>query len=206
MKSTLDKLDGLSRKLSIQVPADQVRDAFEKVYKGIQRNATIKGFRQGKAPLTTIRSLYRDRVQQDVIQDLISGSYQKALEEHNLDPVGFPKVSFEQFSEDSDFSFAAEVEIRPEIQLRKYEGLKVEKRSSRSQTRISTMFCKTCANRKLNMFLSLKIGAPFLVTLPKSTSKVSWTANLCPKEKLTVTIWSWVVAVRFPALKTVLSA
>lgn len=127
MKSTLENLEGLSRKLSIQVPADHVRDAFEKVYKGIQRNATIKGFRQGKAPMATIRSMYKDRVQQDVIQDLIADTYQKAVEEHKLDPVGFPKVSFDQFSEESDFSYAAELEIRPEIQLKKYDGLKVEK-------------------------------------------------------------------------------
>ncbi len=127
MKSTLDTLDGLSRKLSIQVPAEDVRTAFDKVYRGIQRNATIKGFRPGKAPMTTIRSLYRDRVEQDVIQDLVSDSYQKALEEHQLEPIGFPKVDLAPFSEESDFSYTAELEIRPEIQIKKVEGLKVEK-------------------------------------------------------------------------------
>ncbi len=127
MMSTLEKLSGLSRKLSIQVPAENVRDAFEKVYKGIQKNATIKGFRPGHAPLATIRTMYKDRVMDDVLQDLISQSYQKALSEHSLEPVGQPKLRVEQFDEENPFSYTAELEIRPEIHLKKYEGLTVKK-------------------------------------------------------------------------------
>src|SRR3954466_14345565 len=94
MKSTLDKLDGLARKLNIEIPAEKVQKAFEKVYKGIQKNATVKGFRKGKAPIATIRTIYSDRVKSDVVQDLIQDSYQAALEEHALDPIGFPKIAF----------------------------------------------------------------------------------------------------------------
>lgn len=127
MKSALEKLDGLSRKLTVDVPAEKVTAAFDRAYKEIQKNATIKGFRKGKAPIATIRSLYADQVRQDVLQDLISESYQAALEEHSLDPVGFPKVKFDHMHEDKDFNFTAEVEIRPEVQLKKFEGLKVQK-------------------------------------------------------------------------------
>lgn len=127
MKSTLEKLEGLSRKLTVDVPAEKVTAAFDRAYKEIQKNATIKGFRKGKAPIATIRSLYSDQVRQDVLQDLISESYQGALEEHSLDPVGFPKVKFDHMHEDKDFNFTAEVEIRPEVQLKKFEGLKVQK-------------------------------------------------------------------------------
>ncbi len=127
MKSALEKLEGLSRKLTVDVPVEKVTAAFERAYKEIQKNATIKGFRKGKAPIPTIRSLYADQVRQDVLQDLISESYQGALEEHSLDPVGFPKVKFDHMHEDKPFSFTAEVEIRPEVNLKKFEGLKVQK-------------------------------------------------------------------------------
>ncbi len=127
MKSALEKLEGLSRKLTVDVPAEKVTAAFDRAYKEIQKNATIKGFRKGKAPIPTIRSLYADQVRQDVLQDLISTAYQGALEEHSLDPVGFPKVKFDHMHEDKPFSFTAEVEIRPEVKLKKFEGLKVQK-------------------------------------------------------------------------------
>jgi trigger factor len=127
MKSTLDKMEGLARKLNIEVPAETVQQAFEKVYKGIQKNATVKGFRKGKAPLATIRTTYSDRVKGDVVQDLIQESYQKALEEHKLDPVGFPKISFATMDEANPFHFTAEFEVRPEVVVKKYENLPLQR-------------------------------------------------------------------------------
>lgn len=125
MKSTVDKLEGLSRKINVEIPAEKVRQAFERVYKTIQKKANIKGFRQGKAPLQTIKSIYGEQVKSDVLNDLINEAYQGALEEHKLEPVGYPKVSFQQLVEDQNFNFSAEFEVRPEVEVKKYEGLPV---------------------------------------------------------------------------------
>lgn len=127
MKTSLEKKDGLSRKLSIVVPADKVSSTFDRVYKGLQKNANIKGFRKGKAPINMIKNLYGDRVKQDVLEDLISEAYSHALHEHSLRPASQPTVNFEKIDEATPFHFTAEFEIRPEIVLKKTEKLKVEK-------------------------------------------------------------------------------
>jgi trigger factor len=127
MKSTVDKLEGLSRKINVQIPAEKVQQAFDKVYKAIQKKANIKGFRQGKAPIATIKSVYADQVKNDVMNDLINDAYQSALDEHRLEPVGYPKISFEPIMENKDFTFTAEFEVRPDVELKKYEGLPVMK-------------------------------------------------------------------------------
>jgi trigger factor len=127
MKSTVEKLTGLLRKFTIQVPSEHIRASFSKAYKEIQKNATIKGFRKGKAPIANIRAAYGERVRQDVLNEIISEAYQKALDEHVLEPVGYPKIHFDNFAEDGEFKFTAEFEIRPEVELRRYEGLEVQK-------------------------------------------------------------------------------
>lgn len=127
MKATVDNLEGLARKITVEIPEEKVNDAFTKVYRGIQKNATIKGFRKGKAPLDTVKKLYSDRVRGDVLQDLVSESYESALQENSLIPLGQPKFDFQELDENKDFSFTAEFEIRPEVKLNKYEGLVVEK-------------------------------------------------------------------------------
>ncbi len=127
MKSTVDKLDGLARKITVEIPAERVQKAFDKVYKALQKKANIKGFRQGKAPLATIKATYGDQVKGDVINDLINDGYGQALQEHGLEPVGYPQVSFEPIEETKNFSFTAEVEVRPEIEVKKFEGLNVMK-------------------------------------------------------------------------------
>lgn len=125
MKSTVEKLDGLARKINVEVPAEKVQQAFDRVYKAIQKKANIKGFRQGKAPLNTIKSMYGDQVKSDVINDLINASYPNALEENKMEPVGYPKISFEPVMEDKSFKFSAEFEVRPDVEVKKFEGLPV---------------------------------------------------------------------------------
>ena len=127
MKSNVEKTSSLSRKLKVEVPAATVQAAFQKVFQGLQREANIKGFRKGKAPMATIKNLYGDRVKQDVVQDLIQQHYVKAVTEHKLDPISSPEFEFEDPSEAKDFSFSAAFEVRPEIKLKKYQGLDVEK-------------------------------------------------------------------------------
>ncbi len=128
MKSSLDTLGGLARKLSIELPSDLVKAGFDKVYKEIQRDAEIKGFRKGKAPLTKVKSLYGDRVKGEVLQELVSEHYSKALEQHSLEPIGLPKIHFEKgIEENQGFTFTAELEVRPTVTIQKFEGLEIKK-------------------------------------------------------------------------------
>lgn len=127
MKTSLEKTSGLGRKLTIEVPADKVSSTFDKVYKGLQKNANIKGFRQGKAPMNMIKNLYADRVKQDVLENLVSEAYNHALTEHALRPISDPNVNFDALDEDRTFNFTAEFEVRPEVTLKKIEKLKIEK-------------------------------------------------------------------------------
>ncbi|QDK47152.1 trigger factor [Bdellovibrio sp. ZAP7] len=127
MKSNVEKVSNLSRKMNIEIPAAVVAASFNKMFISIQKDVEIKGFRKGKAPLNTIKSMYGDRVKQDVVQDLVQKHYAQALEEHKLDPISYPEFEFADVTADKDFSFSAAFDVRPEITLKKYEGLEVEK-------------------------------------------------------------------------------
>jgi trigger factor len=127
MKATLETVSNLQRKLNIQVPASEVQAAFKNAYVSIQKHVAIKGFRKGKAPLQTVKSLYGDRVKQDVVNDLVQKYYSSALREHALNPVSFPTIEFDNLNEAADFAFTAEFEIRPEIVLKQIEKLQLQK-------------------------------------------------------------------------------
>ncbi len=127
MKSNHEKVSTLERKLNIVVSADEVQAAFESAFRAIQQNAAIKGFRKGKVPLATVRKMFKDRVKQDVVQDIVQKNYAAALDEHSLDPIGFPAIEFDQIEESRDFLFSAEFEVRPEVRLAQWERLPVKK-------------------------------------------------------------------------------
>lgn len=127
MKSSIENVSQLQRKLSIEVPASLVASAFDKVFKDIQRQAKIKGFRPGKAPIATVKSMYFEQVKQDVAQELIQKHYYEALKEHKLEPISYPEFEFDIPQETTDFKFSAAFDVRPAIELKKYEGLEVQK-------------------------------------------------------------------------------
>ncbi len=127
MKTSVENKGQLARRLNVEIPADIVTGAFNKIYTQIQKEVHIKGFRPGKAPMATVRSLYTDRVKQDVAQDLIQHHYTRAIIEHKLNPVSFPEFDFTVPADNEAFAFSANFEIRPEVQLKMYEGIEVEK-------------------------------------------------------------------------------
>lgn len=127
MKAQIQVTEGLQRKLNVEIPLDTVKSAFNKVYNDIQKQVEIKGFRKGKAPISTIKTMYKDRVKGDVAQDLIQSHYPTALKEQNVDPINYPEFEFEDPNESKDFSFTAIFDVRPEVKLKIWEGLEVEK-------------------------------------------------------------------------------
>lgn len=127
MKTSVENTGQLARRLNVEIPANIVTDAFNKIYQQIQKEVHIKGFRPGKAPMATVKSLYKDRVKQDVAQELIQHHYTRAIIEHKLNPVSFPEFDFAVPADNEAFSFSAIFEIRPEVTLKMYEGIEVEK-------------------------------------------------------------------------------
>ena len=127
MKSSVENLSNLQRRLNIEIPAAVVQTTFQKYFNDIQKNVQLKGFRKGKVPLATVKSLYTDRVRMDVVQDLIQTHYVQALGAHKLEPIGNPEFEFQDPTEGDDFKFSAQFDVRPEVTLKNYEGLTVEK-------------------------------------------------------------------------------
>lgn len=127
MKTNVESVSNLGRKLHVEVPSKRVNEEFQKAYKYLQTQVNIKGFRKGKAPINTIKTMYADRVKGDVAQNLVQDAYVSALKEHKLTPVSMPQIDFSEITEDKDFSFTADFEIRPETNIVKKEGFQLEK-------------------------------------------------------------------------------
>ncbi|MES3039491.1 MAG: trigger factor [Bdellovibrionota bacterium] len=127
MKTSVENVSTLERKLNVSVPPEVVKQTFEKAFETLQKHVSVKGFRKGKAPVPTLRSMYGDQIKQDVVNDLIQSFYPKALMETKLQPISNPEFEFEDPAESKEFAFSASFDVRPEIKLKKYEGLAVQK-------------------------------------------------------------------------------
>ncbi|MCC6278749.1 MAG: trigger factor [Oligoflexia bacterium] len=151
MKSEVTKLDGLKRRLQVEVPPEVVSMALENQYKQVQQVAALKGFRKGKVPLAMVKTEYRSRVEQEVVSQLIQDHYGKALDQHALDPVNFPEIQFESFQEGQPLKFSATFEIRPEVNLKSYTGLEVQKEKLEVKSELLESILEDIRKSKANM-------------------------------------------------------
>lgn len=114
------------RELELEIPAENVRNAAEKVARELARVARIPGFRPGKAPVTLIRRRFADDIQGEVVQSLVPEYLEKALDEKKLIPVTRPEVDKVEFKEGEPLRFRAVFEVLPEFELGDYKNLDVQ--------------------------------------------------------------------------------
>jgi trigger factor len=114
------------RELELEIPAEDVSKATERVAKEIARVARVPGFRPGKAPLALIKRRFSDDIKGEVLQSLVPEKVEQAVAEQKLSPVSQPQVDKLDFNEGQPLKFRAVFEVLPEFELGKYKGLDIE--------------------------------------------------------------------------------
>ena len=113
------------RELELEIPAENVTKATERVARDLAKVARVPGFRPGKAPVTLIRRRFAEDIQGEVVQSLVPEYLEKALGEKNLIPVTRPAVDKVDFKEGEPLRFRAVFEVLPEFELGDYKNLAV---------------------------------------------------------------------------------
>lgn len=113
------------REIELEIPAENVQKATEKVARDIARVARVPGFRPGKAPVALVRRRFADDIQGEVLQSLVPEYLGKALDEKKLVPVTRPEVDKVEFKDGEPLKFRAVFEVLPEFELGDYKNLTV---------------------------------------------------------------------------------
>ncbi len=114
------------REIELEIPAENVQKAVEKVARDFAKVAKVPGFRPGKAPVTLIRRRFAGDIQGEVMQSLVPDFLEKALTEQKLLPITQPHVDQVNFNEAGPIKFRATFEVLPEFELGDYKNLEIE--------------------------------------------------------------------------------
>jgi trigger factor len=114
------------RELALEIPAEEVSKAMERVAKDFAKIARVPGFRPGKAPVSLIRRRFAEDIKGEVLQDLVPKRVGAAVSEQKLTPVSQPQVEKLDFAEGQPLKFTAVFEVLPEFELGNYKGLQIE--------------------------------------------------------------------------------
>ncbi len=128
MKIEVEHIEPCKRLLKIEVSQDVVLKEFDEVYKDIRKVANVHGFRVGKAPLDLLKVNYKEEAKKEALKRLVPATCIEAIKEKELLPVNEPAISNIELKEDNILTFHAEVEVEPEVNLKRYKGVKIKKR------------------------------------------------------------------------------
>ena len=128
MAKKIKNIEECARLIEIQVPRDTVKDKFAEVYKRIQKNAKVPGFRSGKVPVDILKKHYAEHAKEEVLRDLVPEYCQVTIDENNLDVLGNPQITDIKIEGEGDLNFTAKVNLRPSVKLKNYKGIKLIRR------------------------------------------------------------------------------
>jgi trigger factor len=114
------------RELELEIPAEEVTKASEKVAKEFAKMARVPGFRPGKAPISLIKRRFAEDIKSEVLQNLVPETVEKAVAEQKLSPVSQPQVDKLEFKEGEPVKFRASFDVLPEFTLANYKNLEIE--------------------------------------------------------------------------------
>lgn len=128
MNVQVEEISSIKKKICVEVSADRVADEISKVYKKIAKTAKVKGFRQGKIPMSVVEQYYAEQMEQEVIGKLINESYYKALVDHKVPAISDPSIEENSgLKKGESFTFEAHVEVKPEVVAKDYTGFELKK-------------------------------------------------------------------------------
>jgi len=127
VKSAVETLNPTRAKLTIEVPFEELKPSLDAAYQRIAKQVNVPGFRKGKVPPAVIdRQVGRGAVLDEAINDALPKLYVQALQDNDLQPLAQPEIDITKFADNEALEFTAEVDVRPSIDVPKYDDLAIE--------------------------------------------------------------------------------
>jgi trigger factor len=127
MKTALEVISPVKKKLLVEVEPEEVLRKVEETYKSLGKTAKVPGFRPGKIPRRILERQYGSQVAEEVARDLVRDTLPMAMDEQKTYPLTMPLVENGSVKGGEPFKYSAVLEVKPEFDLKDYTGLEVEK-------------------------------------------------------------------------------
>src|SRR3954453_6656730 len=114
-------------KLSVTIDEAEFDRDIDNAFRAIGREVRLPGFRQGKVPRKVLEArIGLATAREQALRDAVPVYLADAVREHDIDLIATPNIEFTGGSESGPVSFDAVCEVRPEITVPGYGGLRVE--------------------------------------------------------------------------------
>jgi len=130
MAVTVETLEKLERKITLNLPVDTIQNEVDTRLKRLARTVKMDGFRPGKVPMSVVTQRYGYSVQYEVLNDKVGEAFAQAANEANLRVAGQPRITEKDGAPEGQVAFDAVFEVFPEVKIGDLTTAEVEKVST----------------------------------------------------------------------------
>jgi trigger factor len=131
MQVQVEDVGPCKKLLKVEVPAERVDAELEKTYEQLGDGVVVPGFRKGHAPRWLLQSKFGKQVCEDAKESLIAETFDEAVKEQELHPIGRPTFDEEiTFEAGKPLAFGVTIEVQPEFEIEDYADLSLKKPSA----------------------------------------------------------------------------
>ncbi|HEY0386086.1 MAG TPA: trigger factor [Pyrinomonadaceae bacterium] len=133
MKTEIVDVSPTRKELKIEIEASAVRAAYDRIAARYAKQASVPGFRPGHAPVSVVRTRFKDEIRSEVLRELVPEAVESAITENGLDLIGEPDVHLDNAERlekigEQPIGIHVRVEVWPPVELGEYKGLEAARR------------------------------------------------------------------------------
>ena len=133
MKTSIDAVSGVEKKITVEIPAEDVSRRIEEEFAEIRKEVPLKGFRKGKAPIDMVRRFFRESVEKDLTDRIVRESLSEVVKEKDIKILSLGDVDAGNVVSGEGFTFSVTVEVVPEVEAKDYKGIPL----TRAKTKVT---------------------------------------------------------------------
>jgi len=127
MKVNIENKEGLKKIASVSINKSEVQKQFDARLIELSKEASIKGFRQGKVPAKLLRVQFGKSVYGEVVEKILQETTNEVIKKNNIRLAAQPKIDIKSIEQDQDLKFNIEMDSLPDIKLQDLTKLKFTK-------------------------------------------------------------------------------
>ena len=127
MTVTVETLEKLERRITLNLSAQEIGQEVDNRLKRLSRTVKADGFRPGKVPMSVVAQRYGYSVQYEVVNDKVGKAFSDAAAEAKLRVAGTPRIAQKDEAPEGHLAFDATFEVYPEVRLGDLSALEVDR-------------------------------------------------------------------------------
>jgi len=151
MQVSVENTSAIEKRLTIKVPAEEIKSQIDARLREIGKQVKLKGFRPGRIPFSVLRQRYGPQASQEVIQQTTQTSLQQAIEQESLRVAANPRLEdMPVLDNEKGLEINAIIEVYPELGEIDVAGIVIERPDTSVTDDDVTEMLETLKKQKIN--------------------------------------------------------